>query len=126
MKTMYYNGNEYELAPKTMKIARLQETTEKSATMTEAYTNEHNFIKAVIGDAAAREILGTANLEEIDLNEMVLLYNKIVETYDREILEKERERELEAFASPAFDKISKLADDVRIISSIEKLGKNKK
>lgn len=126
METMIYNGNEFELAPKTMKIARLQEAAEASMTITEAYTNEYAFVKAVLGDSAVREIMGTANLEDMDLNKLVMVYNSIIGAYDREIVEAERERELEMLSSPAFDKIRGLADDVRAIADVEKISKGKR
>ena len=125
MNTMIFNGNEYELAPKTMKIARLQEAAEMSVTITEAYSNEFTFVKAVLGDSTVREIMGTASLEEIDLNKLVMVYNAIVSAYDKEIIEAEREKELEMLSGPAFDRIRGLADDVRAISDIEKISKKR-
>ena len=126
MDMMIYNGQEYELAPKTMKIARLQEKAEMSTTITEAYTNEFEFVKACIGESAVNEILGTCNIEAVDLNEMVLVYNEIVTAYDKEITEAKNRQDAEIFNSPVFDKISALAKDVETFSNIEKMGKPKK
>ena len=122
MEKIFYNGEEYELATKTMKLARMQETAERAQTLTEAYAAEFQFVKAAIGEDAAREILGTINIEDVDLVEMVKVYNTITAGYDREIAEIERTREAEMFASPALDKITQLADDIRAITSIDSNG----
>ena len=126
MEKIYYNGNEYELATKTMKVAKLQERAETSATMMEAYTNEFEFVKAVIGDEAVKDILGTNRLDEIDLNQMVMLYNEIVTAYDKEIREAERERVLELISNSELDKIGELAKTVEVMSKIDEIGKAKK
>ena len=123
MESMYFDGKEYELTPKTMKVARQIERAEQSETITEAYKAEFDLVKLAIGDEAAREILGTSNLEDIDLNKMVAVYNAIIDGYDAEIRQLQAEKEAEMFNSPAFKALSNIARDLRTITAAENAKK---
>ena len=120
MEKIFYKDKEYELVKKTMKIARMIDNAEQAVTVTAAYKAEYDLIVAVIGKDAAKEILGTSSLEEVDLNEVVKLYSAIIEGYDKEINEEQRRRDEEMFDSAIFDKIDKLAKNAAVISELAK------
>jgi len=117
MDTMIYNGKEYQLAKNTMKIARLIDKAEKSASIAEAYGNELEFVKAAAGEGVAKEIFGTLSIEEIDLTELVLVYNAATAGYEARIEAARKERELEQVDTPAVKAIRGVADDVRAITA---------
>ena len=117
MDTMIYNGAEYQLAKNTMKIARLIDRAEKSASIADAYTNELEFVKAALGEDVAKEIFGTLSIEEIDLTELVLVYNTATAGYEARIEAARKDRELRQVDTPAIKAIRGVADDVKVITA---------
>ncbi len=117
MDTMIYNGAEYQLAKNTMKIARLIDRAEKSASIADAYTNELEFVKAALGEDVAKEIFGTLSIEEIDLTELVLVYNAATAGYEARIEAARKDRELRQVDTPAIKAIRGVADDVKVITA---------
>ena len=119
MEKLYFNGHEYNMATKTIRIARQIEKTEKSETVTDAYKGEYETLKLALGADVLQDILGTSNFEDVDLNTMVKLYNAMIDGYDAEILEMQRERELQVLNSPAIKAINSVAKDIQAISTLE-------
>jgi len=117
MDTMIYNGAEYQLAKNTMKIARLIDRAEKSASIADAYTNELEFVKAALGEDVAKDIFGTLNIEEVDLTELVLVYNAATAGYEARIEAARKDRELRQVDTPAIKAIRGVADDVKVITA---------
>lgn len=120
MDVMIYDGKEYPLATNTMKIARLIDSAERSASITEAYKNELEFVKAALGEDTAKEILGTLNLEEVDLTNLVLVYNAATAGYEARIEAAKRERESRLVDTPAIKAVKDVADNVKVIKSVSK------
>ena len=119
MEKLYFGGHEYNMATKTIRIARQIEKTEKSETVTDAYKGEYETLKLALGADVLQDILGTSNFEDVDLNTMVKLYNAMIDGYDAEILEMQRERELQVLNSPAIKAINSVAKDIQAISNLE-------
>lgn len=117
MDTMVYEGKEYQLAKNTMRVARLIDKAEKSASMAEAYKNELEFVKVALGDDTAKGLLGTLSLEEIDLTELVLVYNAATAGYEARIDAARKEREFKQVDTPAVKAIQGVADNVRVITA---------
>lgn len=119
MEKMIFDGREFDLIPKTMKVARQIEKTEQSATITEAYRNEYETLKMTIGTEAVAEILGTSNLEEIDLTKMVAVYNAMIDGYDAPLAELERAKEEEILNSPSLKAIRDVATQIKAIQALD-------
>lgn len=120
MDSMIYNGREYDLAKMNMKMARLIDRTEKSATVVEAYTNELETVRAALGDDTAKELLDTLNIEEIDLTELVLIYNAVTAGYESRLEAARRAKESADVDRPALKAVRDMAADVRVIQSVNK------
>lgn len=120
MDTMIYEGREYELNKMTMKVARLIDKTEKSSSMVEAYQNELETVRAALGDDTSRELLDTLNLEEIELTNLVLVYNAVTAGYEARIEAARRAKESAAVDRPAIHAVRNMAEDVRIIQAVDK------
>ena len=118
MDLMIYNGREYELAKMNMKMARLIDRTEKSATVVDAYTNELETVRAALGDDTAKELLETLNIEEIDLTELVLIYNAVTAGYESRLEATRRAKESADVDRPALKAVRDMAADVRVIQSV--------
>lgn len=120
---MTYDGVEYELSTYTMKIARLIEKAEKSITMTDAYKTQLSVIKAALGDKVVEKIIGTLNVEEMDLVTLVLVYNEVINGYETRIKEMKQEKEAEEVNTPAVNAIKEMAENVKIITDTSVLKK---
>lgn len=123
MDKMTYDGVEYELSTYTMKIARLIEKAEKSITMTDAYKTQLSVIKAALGDKVVEKIIGTLNVEEMDLVTLVLVYNEVINGYETRIKEMKQEKEAEEVNTPAVNAIKEMAENVKIITDTSVLKK---
>lgn len=119
MDKMIWQNKEYELTINNMEMARLIEATENSVSMIEAYTNEMNVVVKALGDETVETILGTADVETVDLGTLVLLYNAVIDGYEKRIVDMRNKKDEKSFAAPSFKNISKLAEDVRIIQSVD-------
>ena len=117
MDKMIFENREYELATNNMKIARLIDTAEKSSSMLDAYNNELSLVKAALGDETALELLGTLNIEDVDLTLLVLVYNAVIDGYEARIVELEREKQRKAMDMPAINGVRDMAAQVSIIKS---------
>ena len=113
-ENMYYNGKDYDLAKRTINIAQAIEMAERSDTIISAYQNQLAMVKAAIGEDAASEILGPS-FNDMDLNELVILYNAIIDEYDAPIFEANAQKEAKLFATPAISQIDKMAKSVDTI-----------
>ena len=117
MDKMIYDNREYDLAVNNMKMARLIDKAEKSTGMLEAYTNELEVVKAAVGSEVAQELLGTLNIEEIDLTTLVLIYNAVIDGYESRIHELQKEKELKLVNTPTVKAVKDMADQVKVIKS---------
>lgn len=117
MDKMVYDNREYELAVNTMKIARLIDKAEKSRSMLDAYNNQLSVIKAALGSETAKEVLGTTNIEDVDLTTLVLVYNAVIDGYEARIVELEREKQLRQINMPGVQGVRDMAEQVAIIKS---------
>lgn len=116
---MIWNNKAYELAKNTMKIARLIESAESAETMTEAYACELSLVTAALGHDTAVEVLGTVDIEEVDLGTLVMVYNAVTEGYEKRVADMRASQEEKLFNSPTIRGVGKLADDVKILKSVE-------
>lgn len=117
---MTYQGRDYELSKMTMKIARLIDKTERASRMVEAYQGELEVVRAALGDDTVKELLDTLNIEEIELTNLVLLYNSVTAGYEARIEDARKEREAASLDTPGVRAMADMAANVKIIKSIEK------
>lgn len=117
MDKMVYENREYALAPNSMKIARLIDAAEKSTSVLDAYSGQLSVVRAALGDDAAREVLETLNIEEVDLTVLVLVYNAVIDGYEARVVELEREKQRRAMEMPAVSGVRDMAAQVSIIKS---------
>lgn len=121
MDKMIWEHKEYELAKNTMKIARKIEAAEQAETVMSAYAAELDLVMEALGEEVASEILGTTDIESVDLGTLVLVYTKIIEGYEKRIADMRTEQDSKIFNAPGFRAIGKVADDVKVIQSVDKM-----
>ena len=69
----------------------------------------------VLGEANIKEILGSTELDEMDLSEVTLTVRKIVDAYDKPIAEYNKQKNLETLNSLPISQIEKLTSLKEIV-----------
>lgn len=94
--TIIMNGRSYDLPKRTLAIAEEIEKATKidmlDLPIREKYKVVFKVCQAIIGQKPTEEILGSSKIEELDLGEITLLFEKIVDAYQAPILEYEAEK----------------------------------
>ena len=119
MDKMIWQGKEYELAKNTLSLARKIEAAEQAVSMTDAYRREMEVIIEALGHDAVYEILESTDIEDVDLTTLVLVYNSVIDGYEKRILDMRTRNDEKLFNSPSIKGIKQVADDVRVIQQID-------
>ena len=98
--TVILNGRSYDLPKKNINVAtKLDEVLKvdsiKGLSVRQKFEKLHVFSKDILGKENTNEILGTDNLEEIDLSELTIVVRKIVDAYEKPISDYQAERNRE-------------------------------
>ncbi len=119
MDRMLWQNKEYDLAKNTLSLARKIEAAEQAESMTDAYRRQMDVVTEALGYGTVHEILGTTDIEEVDLTDLVLVYNAVITGYEKRIMDMRTTQDEKIFGSPAFRGIGKVADDLRVIQTID-------
>lgn len=117
MDSIIWEGKEIALEKLTLKLARVIEAAEYAGSVQDAYAKQHDLVKMAIGAAKAKELLGTSNLEDVDLVTLTLLYNEITSGYEKRIADQRQEMDERAINSPTVQAIGDLAENVKVIQA---------
>jgi len=111
--TIIVNGQSYDLPKKTItvmseldEVLRIDSNTKLS--LKQKYEKLHVFVKKLFGDDAAKEMLGTDNLAEVDLSELALIIRQIDDAYMRPITEYSTRKAAEDINALNIDKVVEL------------------
>ena len=117
--TVIINGQSYDLPKKTMKVveemdkvARIDSV--KGFSIRDKFKKLFDFIRNLVGEENAKEILGSDNLSEV-----TLAFKQIMDAYDKPIADYQVERAREKFNSLPIDKISNLAGAVDTMTAMK-------
>lgn len=88
--TIIVNGKSYDLPPKTMRVMEELETVSeidnaKGLSIREKFQKVYDFITGLVGLENAREILGSDDVDQVDLSDVSITFLKIVEAYDKPV-----------------------------------------
>lgn len=87
--TIIVNDQSYELPKKTIAVMeKLDDVLKVDSTnlkVKQKFDKLHKFIKDLFGENAAKEMLGSDDLNEIDLSELTLTVKKVVDAYDKPV-----------------------------------------
>ena len=105
------NNQSYDLPKKTVKV---MEDMEKVAKIDEAkgmsirdkFRTMFEFISGLVGKENAKEILGSDNLEEVDLCDVTLTFKKIMDAYDKPLVEYQEQQMEERLRTIPMDKVA--------------------
>lgn len=89
-----HGGMEYELPKFTksvkIKMDRINTNNESSLPEDKKFKDMYLFIKEEVGAESAREIFGTDNLDEMDLNDIAVCYIEIANAYAKPVDDAEK------------------------------------
>lgn len=121
--TIIVDGQSYDLPKKTIKVVNqmdevLKVDANNNLNVRQKFEKCHNFVKALVGEDAAKEMFGSDNLEEIDLTEVTLAVKKIVEAYDKPIADYEMSKSMEKLDSLPIGQINSMMKAAERMASI--------
>ena len=113
--TVIVNGQSYDLPKKTVKVVEemdkvAQIDNVKGLGIRDKFKALFDFIGGLVGKEAAKEILGSDKLDEVDLSEVTLTFAKIKDAYDKPLEEYNSEKSFQKLNSLPIEKIVQLAD----------------
>ena len=112
MDKMTYEGKLYDLATYKINIAQMIEAAEESSTMMEAYKNQLDVVITALGEDTVKGLLGSIELDEIDLVTLVVIYNAVTDGYEKRIDDARQKK-----ADRTMKELRQIAGDVKTISS---------
>lgn len=108
-----YNGSEYTLPRKTLKVMeKLEEVIKidsKPIGIKEKFKKVYGFLTDLLGAEATKQILGADKLEEVDLGELTLVIKMIMDAYDKPITDYDVNKATDLLDALPIEKISELA-----------------
>lgn len=126
--TVIVNGRSYDLPKKTIGIANkldevLKTDSIQGLSVRQKYEKLHEFTKGVLGEEKAKEVLGTDNLDEIDLSELTITVRKIVDAYEKPITDYQMEKNREKMAGLPIKQLESITKAVNAASFMENARK---
>lgn len=121
--TIIVNDQSYDLPKKTMSVmSELDEVLKVDAntrlSVKQKFEKLHTFIKHLVGEEAAKEMLGSADLNEIDLSDLTLAVKKVTDAYEKPIVEYDAVKNASQFDMLPVDKIVSLSKAVDRMAAI--------
>lgn len=86
MSKITYEGKQYEIPKKNMEIVRAEDVCNAyHATHEEVYKAKFEYLKAVFTDEQIEQMLGSTDIESVDVMEVVYIVNLVDEEYNKRI-----------------------------------------
>ena len=112
--TIIVGNRSYDLPKKTLEVTEQMEKvieTDKAVGIgiREKFNTVFSYENDVLGSDAVKEILGSDNLDEVDLSEVTILFNKIHDAYNKPITDYKLSKSRESLNALPIDKVVELA-----------------
>lgn len=121
--TVIIDGQSYDLPKKTVAVVEkmdevLKVDSTKGYSVRQKFEKLHVFVKDIVGEEAAREMLGSDNITEIDLSELTLSVRRIIDAYDSPIAAYDAEKSRAKLEGLPIEKIVSVAKAAEKIASL--------
>lgn len=122
--TIIVNNKSYDLPKKTVAIAEKLDAALKidslaGVTIKEKFRHLHSFVKEVLGDENAMDILGSDNLNDIDTAELAVIVLKINDAYEKPMREYRTEHIESRLSAIPFKDIASMAGAAQAIQNMQ-------
>lgn len=85
------------------------------------FVNKYQFIRELIGEEAAKEVFGTDNIDEMDLNDITISYVRILHAYDKSVSELERENKMASLSPEDRELMLELLKNAGNLQELDKM-----
>lgn len=121
MAILNYKNKKYELPVKNISIVEAEENMHtKSSGLVETYLKQFDFLKLLFDEETLTELLGSADVNVVDLTEVTLLCNMIDSAYMEKINKQSME---EAVKIANSESVNKLIEAGKAIEKVTKANK---
>lgn len=122
--TVIVNNKSYDLPKKTLAVTEkldkaLKVDTVKGLNVRKKYETLHETVKELVGEENAAEMLGSANLDEIDLSELAVVVLSINDAYEKPMNDYQAERMRERIGSIPMEKFTSIAKTAQTVSNMQ-------
>ena len=120
--TVIINDRSYDLPSKTLKVVEEMERVskideQKGLSIREKYKKLYGFIVGLVGTENANEILGSDNIDEVDLCEVTLTFKKIMDAYDKPLEEYQSQQIEDKLRQLPMDQVSNITGALNDLAS---------
>ena len=120
--TVIINNQSYDLPKKTIKIMEDMEKISKIDSVKglgirDKFKTMFDFIESLVGAEHAKEILGSDKLDEVDLCDVTLTFKKIIDAYDRPLIEYQSQQIEDKLRQLPMDKVSNITGALNDLAS---------
>lgn len=121
--TIIVDGRSYDLPKKTVAVMEkmdkvLKVDSLKGYSVRQKFEELHRFVKDLVGDDNAKDMFGSDDIAEIDLSEVTLAVKKIIDAYDKPIIDYDSEKSRMKLEGLPIEKIISVAKAAEKISSM--------
>lgn len=121
--TVIVNDRSYDLPKKTISVVEkidnvLKVDSLKGCSIKQKFEKLHSFVKEVVGDDNAKDMFGSDDIAEIDLSEVTLAVKKIIDAYEKPIIDYDSEKNRMKLEGLPIEKIISVAKAAEKISSM--------
>lgn len=85
------------------------------------FVNKYQFIRELIGEEAAKEVFGTDNIDEMDLNDITISYVRILHAYDKSVSELEQENKMASLSPEDRELMLELLKNAGNLQELDKM-----
>lgn len=122
--TIIVNNKSYDLPKKTVAVTEkldkaLTVDNIKGLTVRGRFEILHEFVKELVGEENAVEILGSSNLDDIDLSELAVIVLNINEAYEKPLNDFQTERMRSKIGMIPMDKITSITKAAQTVASMQ-------
>lgn len=122
--TIIVNNKSYDLPKKTVAITEkldkaLTIDLIKGLTIKGKFEILHNFVKELVGEENAAEMLGSANLEEIDLAELAVIVLSINDAYEKPMNDYQAQRMRERIGNMPLEKLTSITKTAQAVTNMQ-------
>lgn len=114
MDVLVYDGKEYELPKKTLRVEKMIDDVYKADTGTREQSAKvmYNFVREILGAENATKVLESDNINDVDTQTLIIVFKSIEDAYLARVMEFQRQQQYDKLSQPAFDKLETVGKSV--------------
>lgn len=124
--TIIVNNMSYDLPPMTITVEEeltsiIQIDNVKGLSLRQKYSKIHDYIKKMLGEENAKEVLGSDELEQIDTRQLCLVVHMIKDAYDKPLQDYKQEKTRQAIDALPTEKLISMTKAAQTVANAKAL-----